>query len=750
MSKISLNLKQFKHLKSDDKSTTLQHQDGHTLTLAHKSLSSEAQKQLSALAGIAKQAETPAQANEMRDQKMADGGKINQDAVNETSVRPDAGFGKVIMIDAEGGKVPQSAEQATHFTPSTDYDKGNPNTPQSAKDDYKNRNADNDAMEQKYGKQPVKQYAEGDYVEQGPTPVMSQDPQTPQPEMRREEIKVPAVDAATKRKMEIYNSLSSPRPHMGASDFSSPNDPNPNAFGPDGQPPQNFDPDTAAKAEQYYAQQQNDVAAQAAGQQQQTIQQNAVKAKWGIPTDPVPDVPQGPQVPGSPGNMPQPGPDKLQMPADQGQAQGQNGDPVANYAGNMSRGFDMQEAAQRGMGVEAGVQAQREQQVLKQNIDQQQLIQQDYKSNYDALEGERQAAVQDIRDGYISPEKYWKGDPSTGDGGHSKIAAGIGMILAGFNPTNNPNAAIGFLKFQMEQNLNAQAKNLQARDNILAHNIQQFGNVKDAANFNRVINMEMLQNQLGLAAAQSKGQMAKLNAQNAIGQLEREKAPLLMGISMNATMGKLAQQMGNPANKGNPTGAYEQGLAMMKRVGSPQAKIYEDALIPGVGVSKGLTPIPDGVKNQAIAYKNTNDTMNMTLDFARQYGGKNAINMLKNPAQKAQVMAQAQVLQSQLIGQIKQAQHDGVYKESEANYLLGQVGGRPDSFLANFSSVPKLQELQKVKQAEYSNLLGTYGIHDQALPTQQAAPQYKTVNGVRYQRGPNGQAIPVKQDYGRL
>lgn len=49
MSKVSLDLKQFQHVKSDDKTTTLRHKDGHELTIAHKALSPEYQEQLKAL-----------------------------------------------------------------------------------------------------------------------------------------------------------------------------------------------------------------------------------------------------------------------------------------------------------------------------------------------------------------------------------------------------------------------------------------------------------------------------------------------------------------------------------------------------------------------------------------------------------------------------------------------------------------------------------------------------------------------------
>lgn len=70
MSKIALDLKKFKHVKSDDKSTTLQHADGHILTMANKALSPEFQEQLSALAKSSECKEEPAE-------KMADGGILD-------------------------------------------------------------------------------------------------------------------------------------------------------------------------------------------------------------------------------------------------------------------------------------------------------------------------------------------------------------------------------------------------------------------------------------------------------------------------------------------------------------------------------------------------------------------------------------------------------------------------------------------------------------------------------------------------
>lgn len=75
MSKIALDLKQFKHVNTDGDITTLKHKAGHVLTIAHDALSPEARTQLQALSGIPKETATPDQRQEAQT-KMAKGGKV--------------------------------------------------------------------------------------------------------------------------------------------------------------------------------------------------------------------------------------------------------------------------------------------------------------------------------------------------------------------------------------------------------------------------------------------------------------------------------------------------------------------------------------------------------------------------------------------------------------------------------------------------------------------------------------------------
>ncbi len=121
MSNIKLDLKRFKHIKSDKHSTTLQHPDGHTITMAHSALGPEAKQQLMALSHIAKDAQTDANSDELK-HKMAKGGKISEDQAYRppkkgptvshegTKVKiekPRESFGEIKMKYAEGGQAHQ-------------------------------------------------------------------------------------------------------------------------------------------------------------------------------------------------------------------------------------------------------------------------------------------------------------------------------------------------------------------------------------------------------------------------------------------------------------------------------------------------------------------------------------------------------------------------------------------------------------------------------------------------------------------
>jgi len=734
MANIKLDLSKVKHVKSDERSTTLRHQDGHTIHLLHSALAPENKAQLQALSKISKDA------SQSVDQKMAYGGDAVRKAGADFKKSTGATYGMTpetpTVSHVEGDvRTPEQKSKAEHY-----YDTPAPSTsdqtPQNTDEDGYHKMAKGgeaelsgsgspanpiDRPDKGFGSVIVK--AEGGKVAkycmycggmahggectsdkpmmaEGGDPVDQIDQAVPQyankvsletPSAKVEDSRSPA-QARTEA---LYNQQSSGMTNFGAAKGTLPDEEQ--MFGPQGQAPQAFNPENYKIAQTQFAEEQADNAAKIAGAQQQAIQQNQVRAQAGLPLLPVPNTPQGPQIPGSE-ESPPPGTDNPQDPSGQKAitAAATQTDPTDPYA-MLQSGYKQQLAGIQGK-------SSAEQQQAKANADILATAQQakatalsNYQDQYADLEQERQHHISDIREGYIDPNRYWTGDKD-GNGSHSKLAAGIGMILAGFNPTNKPNAAIEFLKYNMDKNMQAQVANLGAKESMLSANLRQFGNIKDATAMTQLMQSDMIQNSLQQAAATAATPMAKAAALTAAGQLKQQDAPMFQEFAMR-------RAMMNMANNGTgDTNSIEHMMGYMRAINPKAAEEMESRYVPGVGI--GSVPVPEQGRQQIISSKNVNDLMNASLQFSAQHKG----------SLDPHVLAQANTIQQQLIGSIKNAQHDGVYKESEADFLLKQIGGNPASFLAGISSVPKIQELQNIKQMEYKNLLNTYGIKGKALP----------------------------------
>lgn len=597
MSNIKLDLSKFKHIKSDDHTTTLQHKDGHILTLAHSKLAKDNQDQLKAM------------------------------------VQP---------------KNPERAR----------YDEGTPDHPVSSADIQPDSNPNMSQM-------PIEQIAQ---------------PQSEQ---------IPD-DLAAKRA--IYNKMV---PASGVGDTQNFQEAiKAKQFGPNGEEPQNFDPNAWHHAEAQF--QQDQAAKQQATEQQtnQDIKTNQARQAAGLEpiASPVPvtAIPSKDLNPIAQQQAQALAPQETAKSTPQSQGNDPEGTFLKGYQESL---YGLQgEAQARGqLGEQQAQQHEEAAQAQQKALD-------SYQQTFQGLNQERDNLIHDINNSYVSPDKFWKGDPTTGEGGHSKIAAGIGMILAGFNPTNRPNAAIEFLNTQMNRSLEAQAKNLQTKDNLLAHNLQQFGNLRDAATFSRIQMQDIAAHQLDAAAGQAAGPVAKAQAMKASGDLRMQAANQMRTFAMQRAMMGLANSTGGSPN------AIGQMISQL-RVWNPEAaKEMEGRYVPNIGLAS--VPIPNDVRQQIVAHKSVNDLMNTSLEFSRQHAGTLSPT-LRN---------QAETIQQQLIGSIKQAQHDGVYKPSEAEFLIGQIGGSPASFMAKINSVPKLRQLQQIKQQEFSNLMNTYGLPNQQLP----------------------------------
>lgn len=470
----------WKKFSTNGKNTIMAHPNGHKMIIQHKHLKPEHLEQLHSLP-FAMAAEKPAKGVRSLP-KLADGGKVSQgDDIPEAPKK----------------NAQQMQQGATSGSPSASEAWGN--------------------LKSGLG------FAEGGAVSKGKRPkgrwkwmaeggeVAEEIPGDPAPSPQ------PDVDPELQKKREFYNhetSVPTGRGFVPAPD---------KQFGPNGEAPQTFDAAAAARADEDYTKaQQNDADAQ---QQAAIAAQADNKGRQSMGLAPLP----GPMAQAA----------AQQNPALQGQvAQATKASPNDPYGtqafsdayskgiGEQKQGMSQEAAAQQRMG---DAEAQR----LATAQDTQQHTLQDYQTHYQNLDNERQSLIKDINNQHIDPNHYL-GDMDTA----SRISTAVGLIAGGIGGaiTHQGNPALTYLNSQIDRDIEAQKANLGKSENLLSANMKQFQNSRDATDMTRVMQNDILSNQMKQEAAKATGPLAKARLLEAAGALDAQSAPIMSQIAMRKTL----------------------------------------------------------------------------------------------------------------------------------------------------------------------------------------------------------------------
>lgn len=753
------DLSKFKHVSSDAKSTKLKHKDGHFLVVMHKALDKDGQEQFKALAKGGKVKKPMyAEGTTDVDSEIKGYGPRHVDAeierqkkhakeVVHPTPQPDNGVdvrtpeqkakaaevakangyadGGRVMYAQGSGVLDKAEEYLRELGESTGLQAGQRGIPQEGSKPIETEpregetNPDARARDTRYGGRAPKQAQSGEvrkmYADGTPDGILPEivpsyaDPlqaNAPQPSG------APVLDEVK----QVYNRIVSNKNPKGLTAPVSAYQ-----FSPEGTPPKILDPKAALAAKDEAEIHQAN--AQMDEQEKANEQLQAIEAKkaLGLPT---PEA-----APPLPGDM---GPTSVSQVAEQ-----QRREPTSIERPDprdpetmLSSGYNK---AMQGINQQATAQGQlgeAQAKMLDDQVKAQTEARATYQQHYNELEQERQAHMSDIKNGYIDPDQYWTGrkDPNTGEmvGGHSKIAAGIGMILAGFNPTNSPNAAVNFLKYQMDQNIEAQKQNLGAKQNLLTANLRQFGNLKDATDMTRIMQNDIMTHELQSAAAKAQTPLAKAAALQAAGKLQMDTAPMFQQFAMRRAMMNLAN---NPSSSPQAT---NQMIGYMRVMNPEMAKEMESRYIPGVGLAQ--TPVPQDVRQELIGKQNFDQMAREYINFAKSHSGSWSPSDIKKGAAMA----------GELQGAYRQASKGGVYKEGEQSFIETLIPSDPTQYLGSLRTLPKVEQLIHNNMLQGNNLRQGYGLPPKAVQQDSQQSQIKTVNGVKYMRGPNGEAIRVK------
>lgn len=715
--RVALDLKQFKHIKSDDKSTTLQHADGHQLTLAHKSLSPESQKALAALG--AADAKGMDKGEKKQDSKTIQADTAAEGVRKSNSAPAGTGYGNTIQLPSKDEQVkPGKVKMADGGGVGGVWDSVVKTVKSSMEETPKGPAKPVATPTQTQATDMKKVFGDTSKAEGGPVMMAEgEDPaDAPAAPEIPEALKPPTQDAAPQPS-------TLPQPPINAP--VSPQDENQkyqqvyqNIYQQQkrdnpGQP----DSEAQAMALRYATSaKDNDKAdagnavadqqAAAMAQNTQIAQQNEQRAKIGLPPLPITSMPQDTQMAAA-----QQTADNSQSQVAQGQKSQSQGEqqPSRGLPGMEQLAGDMYNKGTQAINEQQKVQEQQgkaeqaaEAARLKGATDSMAAFQ----TAGDALKAERGAHIKDIENGYVSPEKYWTGyTAANGDkvSGHSKVAAAIGMILAGFNPTNNPNAAIGILKNQIDMSLQAQAKNLDSQHNLLRANLEQFHNIRDAADMTRLQLNDSLSAQLGQAAAVAKTAGAKSAALAAKSQLDQQAIPIAQNLQMRQAMMQLANNPG-----GQSPQAIEHMIGYMRAANPAMAKDMEERYVPGVGLA--ATPVPPDVRGKIAAHNQMDMQVRDLANWAKSHSTMVPGTPEYNVGQQKALALQSAVREGQL---------GTVYKAGEQPLLDKFINSNPAGMFKTLKTLPQLNELLGSNSRQLNALKQSYG-----LPAAQSqAPQ---------------------------
>lgn len=372
---------------------------------------------------------------------------------------------------------------------------------------------------------------------------------------------------------------------------------------------------------------------------------------------------------------------------------------------------------------------------------------------------ETAAWAQDLANGHIKPETY--SDLFAKKSTLGKVGTLFGLLVsgAGSGLTHQPNAVLEMMNKEISNDLDAQKNSKSNAQNYLRLNMENQLNQAKVS-------------QLSKQGSLTNSQVKSLNAETQIKSFTLAKAQMLQSTFHNLSSNvdrmpegpqkeaakqqlgiiysKIGDQISNLTDQavgaqsyyntlfGNqPDGSDEQsfqknmaGKRMMGPQGEERAKDLESKHLPGI---KGQASVPLSGEDRS--------SINSGIDFDQKL--HRFMNWTQghsgdlNPKDKSE----GQALAAELQGAYRQATHGGVYKEGEQNFISKLIDSDPTKFFNSIRVMPQLKAIASENKARVNQLVKSKG-----LPGYEGSsePQYKTVNGVKYTRGPNGEAIKVK------
>ncbi len=222
-------------------------------------------------------------------------------------------------------------------------------------------------------------------------------------------------------------------------------------------------------------------------------------------------------------------------------------DAYSQYQGGVNqqiRGIQGEARAQDEMRHNLAPQAQAHADSLKQSFE-------NYQSELQDINMERERIQEDIRNGHIQPNHYMENMDS---GQKRNMAIGIILSGAGAGLSGKDNLAIKYLNDQIGRDIDAQKTNLSSNQNLLAANTHRYGNARLGLEATRIQLQDIMASQIAAEAAKSPYPLAKLKADQLIGSLIQNSTAQSHSLAMQTmALKQLNAQQGGGGQPMNPS-----------------------------------------------------------------------------------------------------------------------------------------------------------------------------------------------------
>ncbi len=392
---------------------------------------------------------------------------------------------------------------------------------------------------------------------------------------------------------------------------------------------------------------------------------------------------------------------------------------TAAYSDSLMKGVQEQKSGILGEASAIRQQAIADQLALQKQAEAQQHNVEAYQSNFKELEDHRKGLSQAIQDQHIDPNHYMN---SLGVGG--KILTAVGLVLGGIGGGHGPNVGQQALDSLIDRDINAQKAELGKKENLLAANMKQYGNIREAADVTRIQMSDITANLLRQNAAKSSDPMAQARAQQAIGELDQKVAPLMAQMALKKTIAQTAA---------SGQGDTSQLISQLRVMNPEMAKEMESRYVPQMGMSQ--IPLTAEVRSSLLAKQQLGTALKELQDWSTKHSGS------VDPATVNYGATKAAEIQSMY----RNAINGGVFKKGEQEFIDNIIDSDPTKFFNSIRVAPKIKAVQETNESQLNSLKRSVGLPVQDMaanlnPQQQSYLQWAKANP----SNPKAQAVMKK------